>query len=365
MSSPAASSKAPRLGTLVLFTDRPGQHLDLVQALGEIAPCHVRDAAAVAPAGDCIGFVADLNLLQPLQLRGLRALIAEAPHLPRLFLMRDLGERSLSVARSLGAYLSLPVDTPADQVTDAMRAHLESPLPDLVRSTPQQGRSAVIAQAADEAGAVLAGMLDSARLTGKVDPMLVEHGLDPILGAVGEAGLGAWLDTVRAYDDATYQHCLLVAGLAATFAIELGFSRRDREHLVRAALVHDVGKARIPLAILNKAGPLDADERAIMRTHAELGHTILVQAGGYDDSILAVVRHHHEMLDGSGYPDGLSGDAIPDIVRLITVCDIYAALVEHRPYRAPMPTEEALAVMRGMEGKLDMALVHSFGRAVS
>ena len=353
-------------GTLVLFTDRAAQCQDLVRALDEVLPCHVRDAAAVVPLGDCIGFVADLDLLQPTQLRGLRALIAESPQLPRLFLMRSMGERSLSAARSLGASLCLPFDTAAGTVAEAMRVHLTNPFPGMVRvPTPPRGRPIAIARAADEAGAVLAGLLDSARATGRVDPVLVDHGLDPILGAVGEAGLGAWLDTVRAYDDATYQHCLLVAGLAATFAIHLGFSLRDREHLVRAALVHDVGKARIPLAILNKAGPLDADERAIMRTHAELGHAILVEAGGFDDSILAVVRHHHETIDGGGYPDRLSGEAIPDIVRLITVCDIYAALVERRPYRAPMPGPEAIGILHGMGGKLDRSLVRSFEQAVS
>lgn len=353
-------------GTLVLFTDRVAERQDLVRALDEVGPCHVRDAASVVPAGDCVGFVADLDLLHPARLRGLRALIAEVPQLPRLFLMRSMGERSLSAARSLGASLCLPFDTATGTVAEAMRAQLTNPFPGMVRvPAPARGRPVMIAQAAHEAGAVLAGLLDSARATGTVDPMLVDHGLDPILGAVGEAGLGAWLDTVRAYDDATYQHCLLVAGLAATFAIDLGFSQRDREHLVRAALVHDVGKARIPLAILNKAGPLDGDERATMRTHVTLGHAILVEAGGFDASILSVVRHHHEMLDGSGYPDGLSGAAVPDIVRLITVCDIYAALVERRPYRAPMPAPEAVQILHGMEGKLDMALVRSFGRAVS
>ncbi|MBE7245174.1 MAG: HD domain-containing protein [Actinomycetospora chiangmaiensis] len=345
-----------RPGTLVLFTDRPDQGADLLRALDGIAPCRMRDATLLAPAGDCIGLVADLDLLRPGLLRGLRALIAEAPHLPRLFLLRGTGERLLAAARGLGATLCLPDGTAPEAVAAAMRTHL---------SGPARARGTVIGEAADRAGAVLAGLLDAARATGTVDPHLVEDGLDPVLGAVGEAGLGAWLDTVRAYDDATYQHCLLVAGLAATFAIGLGFSPRDREHVVRAALLHDVGKARIPLGILNKAGPLDPAERAVMRTHTTLGHALLIETGGFEDSLLAVVRHHHELLDGSGYPDRLAGAAIPDIVRFITICDIYAALIERRPYRAPLPTREALRILRGMGAKLDMALVASFERAVS
>ncbi|GJD34270.1 Cyclic di-GMP phosphodiesterase [Methylobacterium aerolatum] len=223
----------------------------------------------------------------------------------------------------------------------------------------------MIGEAADRAGSVLAGLLDAARLTGTVDPQLIDDGLDPILGAVSEAGLGAWLDTVRAYDDATYQHCLLVAGLAATFGIALGYGLRDREQVVRAALVHDVGKARIPLGILNKAGPLDPAERAVMRTHTTLGHALLIETGGFEDALLSVVRHHHELLDGTGYPDKLSGDEIPGIVRFITICDIYAALIERRPYREPLPTSEALGHLRAMGRKLDPTLVAAFERAVA
>lgn len=345
-----------RAGTLVLFTDRPEHGANLLQALGGIAPCRMRPAAPLMPAGDCIGLVADLDLRRPGPLRGLRALIAEAPELPRLFLLRGTHARTLAAARGLGATLCLPEGTDPDAVAAAMRTQLDA---------PARSRSTLIGDAADRAGAVLAGLLDAARATGTVDPQLVEDGLDPILDAVGEAGLGAWLDTVRAYDDATYQHCLLVAGLAATFAIGLGFSARDREHVVRAALVHDVGKARIPLGILNKAGALDPAERAVMRTHTTLGHALLVETGGFEPSLLSVVRHHHELLDGTGYPDKLSGSAIPDIVRFITICDIYAALIERRPYREPLPTPEALRILRGMTGKLDMALVASFERAVS
>ena len=78
-----------------------------------------------------------------------------------------------------------------------------------------------------------------------------------------------------------------------------------------------------------------------------------------------VVRHHHEMLDGSGYPDGLKGDAIRDIVRLITVCDVYAALVERRLYRPPQTAREALRILHGMDGKLDADLVRAFARSVA
>ncbi len=345
-------------GTLVLYTDQSGRRAELVQALERIAPCAVLGAADGPPEAECAALVADLDLLKPAGFLGLRTLIARAPALPRVFLMRSMGERSLSAARRLGAHLCLPSDTPPETVADAVRAQFPG-------ARPISNGQPPIMQSADRAGAVISGLLDAARISGTVDAAFVDQGLDPILTAVGERGLGAWLDAVRSYDDATYQHCLLVAGLAATFAIDLGFSAHDRQGLVRAALVHDVGKANIPLAILNKPGPLDAAERAVMCGHPALGHAILVKAGGFDDTVLSVVRHHHEALDGSGYPDGLAGGEIGDLVRLITVCDIYAALVERRPYRAPMPTDKAVKVLYTLEGKLDMALVRAFERAVS
>jgi putative nucleotidyltransferase with HDIG domain len=312
--------------------------------------------------------VVDFDLL-PSPLTGLRSLITANPGLARVFLMRSMGQRSLSVARNLGGRLCLPMDTPVATVVEALQTQLRPAPPPTPTPTPTPGRpvtgSPVVVQAAGRASAAIANLLDSARDHGTVDAAAIDATLEPILGAIGTGGLKAWLETVRAYDDATYQHCLLVAGLAATFAIDLGFSTADREHLVRAALVHDVGKAKIPLSILNKPGPLDPDERAVMREHAALGHEILVKAGGFDETVLTVVRHHHEMLDGSGYPDGLKGEAIRDIVRLITVCDVYAALVERRPYRAPMPSAKAMEILYGMEGKLDIDLVRAFERSVA
>ena len=159
--------------------------------------------------------------------------------------------------------------------------------------------------------------------------------------------------------------CLLVSGTVAAFALSLGLSQTDRQLLTRAALVHDVGKSRIPHAILNKPGRLDDDERAVMQTHAPIGHEILSASGGCDPITLAVTRHHHEMLDGSGYPDGLAGDAIGNMVRLLTICDIYAALTERRPYKEPMPMADAMAILTAMDGRLEARLVQSFGEAMA
>jgi len=97
-----------------------------------------------------------------------------------------------------------------------------------------------------------------------------------------------------------------------------------------------------------------------MRTHPVIGYDILKAQPEFSEEILDGVRHHHEYLDGSGYPDGLTASQISDLVRLLTISDIYAALIEARPYRAPMTGPAAYKILEGMEGKLEGSLVRAF-----
>jgi putative two-component system response regulator len=130
------------------------------------------------------------------------------------------------------------------------------------------------------------------------------------------------------------------------------------DELAKAAPLHDIGKVAIPDAILLKPGRLSADEWQIMKTHAEHGADLLQRAIdrlGNDAGLMLtfgkqIARHHHEKWDGSGYPDGLSGEAIPLAARLMAVADVYDALISERPYKAPMTHDEALAYIRAGRG---------------
>lgn len=209
---------------------------------------------------------------------------------------------------------------------------------------------------AGEARTLLAEMFSPAA---EVTPRLVDTGTTHVVRAIGETSIRDWLEVVWKFDDATHQHCLLVAGLAAAFASTLGFCERDCHRLTKAALLHDIGKAAVPAEILGKKGPLTDAERGTMRLHPVDGHAMLAERG-FEPEMLQVVRSHHELLDGSGYPDGLKGDEIPDLVRLVTICDIYAALIERRPYKAPLSMERAYAILEEMSGRLDPDLVRAF-----
>jgi putative nucleotidyltransferase with HDIG domain len=214
---------------------------------------------------------------------------------------------------------------------------------------------------AASSGAASLGAMFSAALNGqRIDVADATRAAGRIAEAVAEDGFSHWLDTVRRHHEGTYQHCLLVTGTAVAFGLNLGIGKADMGRLYQAAIFHDIGKARIPLAVLDKPGRLDEQERLLIETHAAVGYEILKQTGGITPEILDAVRHHHEYLDGSGYPDALCGTSISDLVRILTISDIFAALVEDRRYKPSMPRQDAYEILSGMEGKLERALVTAF-----
>jgi putative nucleotidyltransferase with HDIG domain len=181
-----------------------------------------------------------------------------------------------------------------------------------------------------------------------------------IADTIAENGLSDWLATVRRHHEGTYQHCLLVTGVTVDFGLSLGVTKVDLERLYMAAMFHDIGKAKIPLTILDKPGRLDSDERTLVETHPAAGFEALKYNPGISPEILDAVRHHHEYLDGSGYPDKLLADNISDLVRILTISDIFAALIEYRTYKPVMAREQAYDVVQSMQGKLEKPLVGAF-----
>jgi putative nucleotidyltransferase with HDIG domain len=205
-----------------------------------------------------------------------------------------------------------------------------------------------------------AAMFAAVRLGQSIDLSEAEKSTSRVISSIERDGLKTWLDNVRRYHEGTFQHCLLVTGIAVGFALETGFADLDVKRLGMAATLHDIGKARIPLSILDKPGRLDPDEDAVMKRHPVIGYELLKDIPGISAEILDGVRHHHEYLDGSGYPDGLAGREISDLVRLLTISDIFAALIESRSYRPPMPRQDAYQVLCEMDGKLERPLVKAF-----
>ena len=165
---------------------------------------------------------------------------------------------------------------------------------------------------------------------------------------------------LRELDEDLCEHAEWVARASDIVARKVGVSPTERAALVDAAWLHDLGKLTIPRRILDKPGPLDELEWVEMRSHANRGAEYLAQDPGYRCAI-PLVRHHHERFDGHGYPDGLSGFAIPIGARIIGVVDAFDAMTTDRPYRRAMPVHDAIAELkRCAQTQFDPAIVETF-----
>jgi putative nucleotidyltransferase with HDIG domain len=159
--------------------------------------------------------------------------------------------------------------------------------------------------------------------------------------------LGATLADLDAY---TAEHSRSVVDLACEVARDSGFAHAALAEVGVAALLHDIGKIRVPASIIQKPGTLTDEERAVMAQHPNLGADVLTRVPGLE-VVATLVRYHHERWDGTGYPDGLTGARIPFASRIIAACDAYSAMTSDRPYRAAMPHEHALAELSREAGR--------------
>ena len=163
----------------------------------------------------------------------------------------------------------------------------------------------------------------------------------------------AFADVVDAKSSFTFRHSLGVTGSAMKIARQLGLSEERQQLVHRAALLHDLGKLRVPNSILDKPGKLDAGEWQVVREHPMLTRAILSRIGPFGE-LAMIAGAHHEKLDGSGYPDRLTGAQLPVEARILAVADIYGALTEDRPYRAGLEHEQALEILfQDVPRKLD------------
>jgi putative nucleotidyltransferase with HDIG domain len=170
-------------------------------------------------------------------------------------------------------------------------------------------------------------------------------------------------DVVEADDAYTGSHSRHVVDLVLAVCDELGLSAADRRDAEFVALLHDVGKIRIPGEIINKPGKLDADERAVIETHTIEGERMLEQVGGVLAHVGRLVRSCHEHWDGGGYPDALVGEETPLVARIVCACDAFSAMTTDRPYRAARTQAEAIEELKRCAGtQFDPRVVEALTR---
>lgn len=175
----------------------------------------------------------------------------------------------------------------------------------------------------------------------------------------------ALAETVELKDSVTGNHSKKVVDLALEIAKILGVNDKDEiEAIMYGAILHDIGKIGIPESILNKPSKLTPEEFEIMKKHTILGEKIIQSIPGWD-LVADIIRHHHENYDGSGYPDGLSGDEISLRAQIVSIADVFTALTENRPYRKALSIDEAIEVIRGMVGtKFSEEIFNAFLKAL-
>ena len=219
---------------------------------------------------------------------------------------------------------------------------------------------------------------------------LIRHGKQMVMSLYGEARLGKAIDAadclplvdeiaasvhrnpgalislarLKNRDEYTYMHSVAVCALMVAFAKQLGLGREEVREAGLAGLMHDMGKALMPVEVLNKPGALTAAELKIMQSHPERGHALLRDAPGTPAMVLDVCLHHHEKVDGTGYPFGLAQDSLSLHARMGAICDVYDAVTSRRVYKGAWTPNESVRRMAQWQGHFDPLLLRAFVRTV-
>lgn len=212
--------------------------------------------------------------------------------------------------------------------------------------SPERFRAHVEAAGEARAGAheFIAQAFQDARLGHGLDTGAAREVIPGLVDQMtGNATAALWLTSLRGRDSYTEVHSINVCVLSLAFAMNLGVEDRAKlERIALGALLHDVGKIRIPPNILNKPGPLTAEEWELVKTHPEQGHQIVADSADMPQEALEIILLHHERRGGQGYPMGLSGGQLPQHVQIVALANAYDSLTSARPYRSPEQPDKVL-----------------------
>jgi putative nucleotidyltransferase with HDIG domain len=355
----ALANKTSTKRRLLLASDRSDQSSELATILRSVSEVDTIATSDIpeTPSRELSGVVVDINLRSAESVQRVRNKLQNEAYrsVPRLFVLADALHHASMQAWALGATDTIARPFNAGDILQRIRAAFPDD-----SGYGETDRGKALNRGVAAAQTVMVKIFE--KLPAGVPLTLndIVESENKILKAIKHSSLREWLTTVGCHHTDTYRHCLFVTGFAVAFAQHLGMREDDQRRLTRAALLHDVGKAFVPTALLDKPGPLSVEQMYEMQQHPRRGYEALADQGGFPPEMLDVILHHHEFLDGTGYPDGLRGDQISDIVRLTTMVDIYAALVEKRAYRLQFTHAKAFAMMEEMGDKLDQHLLQAF-----
>lgn len=290
--------------------------------------------------------------------------------------LRSSPVREVWIDPGKGLDVALPDERPALVVLPASvrpnPAMTAPPAPAAAGGTPPPAPSHSMADELNEAAAIcnrgkqaVLSMFREARLGNAVDTESCLPLVHEISSSVlRNPGAMVSLARLKTQDEYTYMHSVAVCALMVALAREVGMDETECRAAGLAGLMHDLGKAVMPLEVLNKPGKLTDDEFTVMRSHPERGHAMLLEGRGASADVLDVCLHHHERMDGTGYPHRLPGDAITRVARMGAICDVYDAITSNRPYKRGWDPAESIARMASWKGHLDPVLFTSFVKSL-
>lgn len=215
-----------------------------------------------------------------------------------------------------------------------------------------------------ESRAAVRSMFSQARMGQAIDPEECVPMVQEIAASVfRNPGAMVTLARLKTRDEYTYMHSVAVCALMVSLARELGMSEAQCTEAGMGGLMHDLGKAVVPLEVLNKPDKLTDEEFALVKTHPERGHA-LMQGAGWSEMVMDVCLHHHEKMDGSGYPHRLDAERISLRARMGAVCDVYDAITSDRPYKRGWDPADAIAKMSTWKGHFDPRVFAAFVKSV-
>ncbi len=295
------------------------------------------------------------------------------------FLLEDAGDldtlrksavRDVWIDTTRGLDLLIPPEyddeAATEQYTEAVLLQAVEPEPARPQQTSLEGELARARIVQARAKQAVMDMFAEARMGNALPTGAIAGLVDEIDQSVARNS-GALLSLVRLKDkdDYTYLHSVAVCALMLALGRQLGLSQQLSRTLGMAGLLHDVGKMAIPSQVLDKPGRLTDEEFAIIKSHPERGWDLLRKTQIEDEIVLDVCRHHHERVDGTGYPDGLSGEALSLYARMGAVCDVYDAVTSNRCYKAGWAPADALRKMAGwQDGHFDDRIFKAFVKTV-
>ena len=229
-------------------------------------------------------------------------------------------------------------------------------------SSPRQNAELKRAlQTIEQTKPMIREMFDTARLGGIIPISHAAQAVEHIARCMNSSSK-ALIEVTRlkSKDEYTFLHSIAVSALMVHLARAVDLNEETAYDVGMGGLLHDIGKMRVPLKVLNKTGPLDEREMSLVRLHPSHGYQLLLRQGDVSSVNLDICLHHHERIDGRGYPEGLSGEEISIPVRISSICDVYDALTSVRAYKKAWSPRDAARFMLEQEGQFDRRLLMRF-----